>query len=146
MGTTFLTYSVPQSHPGRKLRGNENLRNFMKSRNLKEVLNISMLSVLFSTRKSHCLIFSKNAGLIYATCNFFSHSTFSATPNLWKTSFFFQLQYDELLFKTLNKRVIFDGSHRELFVPWKIHFPKLGNAPTKIKMLSITFFCQGDLL
>ena len=32
-------------------------------------------------------------------------------------------------------------------VPWKMLFPKLGNAPTKIKTtLSINFFCQGDLL
>ena len=53
----FLTYYVPQSHPGRKLRDSENLCSFGKSKNLKEVLNINTLPVLFSTGKSHLGVF-----------------------------------------------------------------------------------------
>ena len=57
MRVAFLTYYVPQSHPGRKLRDSENLRSFGKSKKLKEVLNISTLPVLFSIGKNYLEVF-----------------------------------------------------------------------------------------
>ena len=57
MRIAILTYYVPQSHAGRKLRDSENLRSFGKRKNLKEVLNINTLPVLFSTKKSHLEVF-----------------------------------------------------------------------------------------
>ena len=56
MRIAFLTYYVPQNHPGRRLRDSENLRSFGKSKNMK-ILNINTLPVLFSTGKRHLGVF-----------------------------------------------------------------------------------------